>query len=75
MIYYGSQDVMCPFYIEETEKNIKCENVFSCSCIMGFKNRREKQGYKERYCNKFNFKNCTQFICVMTKYTPEAGNG
>lgn len=47
---YGSQDVICPFYKDETANTIRCEGVISDACVNNFINKSEKKGHREIYC-------------------------
>lgn len=64
---YGSEDVKCPFYKQETRSAIKCEGDFAESCTYGFKNPDKKKKHKERYCNT-DYKKCPHYSEVEAKY-------
>jgi hypothetical protein len=48
---YASKRVLCPYYLAETQQDIKCEGVEeSASSRLSFKCREDKKSYQERYC-------------------------
>ena len=65
---YGSADIKCPFYKSETRNAIKCEGVFSKTCIFNFANATKKCVHKEKYCNRFNYKECPHAKNIKNKY-------
>ncbi len=64
---YGSANVKCPFYDEETRNKIKCEGVFSKTCDQNFETSIKKKKHKEKYCNK-DFYSCPHYKQVRPKY-------
>lgn len=64
---FGSENVKCPFYDEETKNSIKCEGAFSKTCNQNFDNSETKKKYKEKYCNK-DYNNCSHYKQVNSKY-------
>lgn len=65
---YGSQDVLCPFYIGEEQNELRCEGGVTESAIQFFKSISQKMQYKKTYCNSFNYKNCLYYIGLMSMY-------
>lgn len=68
MANYGSQDVKCPFYKNETKNSISCEGIFGCTCIHTFASRIEKKNYKQKYCDVFDFKKCILYKSINSTY-------
>lgn len=68
-VSYGSADAKCPFYNDDSEKKIKCEDFIGETCKRGFKNETEKQKHKEEYCDVLeNYENCPHYQEVYKKY-------
>ena len=65
---YGTVDVKCPFYKEETKNSICCEGDFGSSCIHIFKSRNYKNKHKEQFCNLFDFKKCSLYQSIFATY-------
>lgn len=65
---YGSEDVKCPFYRQETRNAIKCEGVFCETCTFNFADQIKKKEHKKKYCNHFNYKKCPHAKKVIIKY-------
>ncbi len=66
-MYYGSEDVQCPFYKGETKNSLKCEGVFALSCINNFTDKAAKNRHKEQYCNA-KYQKCPHCKALMFKY-------
>lgn len=66
-VSYGSEEVLCPFYDEETRNTLKCEGVFSKTCNQNFLTSVQKKNHKAKYCNKDYF-SCPHFKQVNNKY-------
>lgn len=64
---YGSENVRCPFYSEETKNAIKCEGVISKTCKHNFETSTQKKKHKGKYCNRTYFE-CPYYKQVNSKY-------
>ena len=58
MANYGTQDVICPYYVNETNREIICEGVINNTCSQPFRSQKNKNIFKDKYCNSFNYKKC-----------------
>lgn len=65
--YYGSEQVKCMFYKEESKNTIRCEGEFSITCTFNFTTSTEKKKHKRKYCNK-GYSECPHFKRVKNKY-------
>ena len=65
---YGAEKTKCPFYKDETKNTISCEGIFGCGCVHTFSTAPEKRTHKEKYCNKFDFKNCILYQSIFSTY-------
>ena len=64
---FGSQEVLCPFYKDETKNTIRCEGLISDACINNFVNKKEKKEHKEIYCCD-DYKKCPIAEALYLKY-------
>lgn len=65
---YGSQDVKCPFYKDETKNTIRCEGIFSAALSNNFDSAQSKKEHVKKYCCK-HFKECSLYKVVNQKYS------
>lgn len=65
---YGAEDVICPFYKEETKNTITCEGVIGENCRQAFSDSMQKKAHKKEYCNAFNYSNCLHCKQLEIKY-------
>lgn len=64
---YGSQDVKCPFYKDETRNTIRCEGIFSNAISNNFERALKKNSHKSTYCCK-DYQSCPLYKSVYAKY-------
>ena len=64
---YGSQDVKCPFYKDETKNTIRCEGIFSEAISNNFEHSNKKHIHRKTYCCT-NYSNCPLYKSVYAKY-------
>ena len=67
VLEYGSQEVQCPFYKDETKNAVRCEGIFGSSCVCNFKNTKEKKTHKRAFCNT-NYDKCLLYEAIIKKY-------
>ena len=66
---YGSESVKCPFYVDEAQNGVRCEDFIGETCKRSFKNIIAKQKHKEKYCDVLeNYENCPHYQEVYKKY-------
>lgn len=66
---YGSQNVKCPFYKDETKNSIRCEGAFSATVTNNFANTKDKYAYMKAFCYGIkSCEKCTLYESVMDKY-------
>lgn len=49
--YKPDSYVCCPYYCKESAIDIRCTGIFSPHITSTFQNARQKERYKERFCN------------------------
>jgi len=61
-VTYGSQNVLCPFYKDETSITIRCEGLISDACVETFANKKEKREHWKKYC-------CSEYkVCPLATF-------
>lgn len=62
-------DVVCPFYISETGKAIKCEGLITPVMAHRFETEREKLEHERFYCTRmYKFCECPVYRALMVSY-------
>lgn len=64
---YNSKCVICPFYIGDDKKSIKCEGEICPSVINIFTSTEKKQAYLRQYCDD-EYQNCKHAKKIVKKY-------
>lgn len=64
---YGSVDVVCPFYKDETKNKIRCEGIVSVACTNNFTDAIKKTQHYKRYCCS-EYESCPLAIVLNKKY-------
>ena len=64
---FGSEKVVCPFYVDETRNTIKCEGIFTATSQNNFVNSIKKQHHQEIYCYN-DYERCLQAKILLEKY-------
>lgn len=72
MTGYNDKFAKCPFFKTATSNTIECESNFAISCVNKFKNRESKMKHRHKYCDTYNYKNCSLCKNVFKKYTDTA---
>lgn len=63
--------VMCPYYLSEGRKSIRCEGIITEATQLWWKDALEKIEFKERYCETMNYKCCPIAALLEDKYKKE----
>lgn len=58
----------CPFFKSATVNTIECDSDFAFACVHKFKNRESKQKHRRKYCNTYNYKNCSLCRNILKTY-------
>ena len=64
---YGSVDVKCPFYKDETKNTIRCEGIFSSAVSNNFETSTHKEKHKVECCCT-RYQDCVLYRAVYAKY-------
>lgn len=64
---YGCENVLCPFYKDETKNSIRCEGIFSEALSNNFKDTKSKMQHKINFCCD-NYLQCALFSPLENKY-------
>lgn len=62
-----SKAALCPFYVEEDKRTVKCEGLITKVCVHIFKTQDHKKRHKTNYCNAC-YSQCKHYEEVNKKY-------
>lgn len=73
MEYYGQQNIICPFFVNENKNNIICQGLTDTTkSVNCFDAPTEKKKYKLNFCECFNYMDCPYYrILDQIKYQEE----
>lgn len=63
-----SKAAICPFYLEQTSKAIRCEGLVSETVINVFRTAQKRERYQERFCKCFDYHKCCLAGLLIRKY-------
>ena len=67
ILQYGEENIVCPFYIEQSKNTIKCEGIISVTCNNNFSTAVEKREHQLRTCCN-NYRSCAVYRILDLKY-------
>lgn len=68
MAITAAKNAVCPFYVEQSNKTIRCEGIVSHTLINAFKSGKKRDMHLDRFCNSFNYAGCAIARQLLKEY-------
>lgn len=65
---YDDVEAICPYFVRSDKRKIVCEGMKDYSLGLEFDRARERDIYREKYCNTYDYTKCDICVLLNKKY-------